>query len=811
MAFDISDIDGGNGFKIMGFLQNGQLGYSVAGLGDINADGIDDIILGAPYVFEQTNLETVLAGRSFVVFGSAAGFDTELDLSMLDGINGFSILRMTNARSGWAVSSAGDFNGDGINDFAIGSPSANAVTAGKVQAGQTHIVYGSAGGFAPDLILRDLTPQESFLISGRKAGDRSGHSVANAGDFNGDGIDDIIIGAPFDEILMPEGPFVNSTGGAYVVYGSAVPTSGELDIAELRSSTGLQIFGTTSSETAGRYVAGAGDVNGDGFDDVFVGTRIGLNDGRGHIVFGAAFGLHDQMLLSELGGVDGFTINGVTDGDDIGSGFAAAGDLNGDGVDDFVIAAPNKDNSANAKLGSGAVYVVYGSTTGFPAELDLTLLDGTNGYMIVGEDALDRLGSSLAAAGDVNGDGLGDLLIGAEDADRPGTMGKDAGAAYILFGTSAAQPAMVDLAELEPKTGLKIIGENIYAENFGTAVAAAGDINNDGFADVLIGAPTTETISNNEGAAFVVYGGRNIGYLGSSGMPPDGGAPDLDNDGFDDILFVNNGTREVGQFEMPAATWSGIGLAGTGWEARGSGRFDGNDFTDDILWFKPSTGDFGRFDMVGGVLDSWQGIAIAGAGWDVAGTGDFNGDGIDDILWLNEAEATAGQFRLDASGMATWHGITSSGAGWEVMGTGDFNGDGIDDVLWFNDATNTLGQYQMSATGFNWQAIGVPSTGYEVVGTGDFAGDNADDILVFHAGNRELGYFDMSSGGADWVYLGNTGTGWSVVGTGDFNNDGMDDILWRHQDGRLGQYQMDGAAYSWEAIGVAGPEWEVLL
>jgi len=278
----------------------------------------------------------------------------------------------------------------------------------------------------------------------------------------------------------------------------------------------------------------------------------------------------------------------------------------------------------------------------------------------------------------------------------------------------------------------------------------------------------------------------------------------------DGIFFFNAATRSVGQFEMPFATWSSLGTAGSGWQARGVGLFDSDDTSADILWFNVNTRAVGRFDIEGGSVAGWSGIGRAGVGWEVMGAGDFNGDGTDDVLWFNDTTNTAGQFRMN-EGSASWASIGKTGAAWELAGIGDLNGDGVDDILWYNSNTGALGQFEMSASGKSWAAISTLGAGFRVADTGDFDGDGKVDVLLFKASSGQTGMFDMGSGSAEWVSLGQAGGGWSVSGTGDFDNSGTDDILWRHSDGRIGQYQMDGAAYTWDAIGVAGEAWDVLL
>lgn len=277
----------------------------------------------------------------------------------------------------------------------------------------------------------------------------------------------------------------------------------------------------------------------------------------------------------------------------------------------------------------------------------------------------------------------------------------------------------------------------------------------------------------------------------------------------DNILFYNEDTRTVGQLEMPNANWKGVGKAGSGWETRGTGRFD-SEKTPDVLWLNTDTGNIGRFSMVDGRLDGWKGMGKAGQGWDVVGIGDFDGDGQDDVLWQNTATGGLGQFRID-EGRAEWLGVGRAGSGWEVAGTGDFNDDGIDDILWKQASTGALGQFRMSENGKTWIRLETMSDGWDVAGVGDFWGGEADDILVFNASDRALGYYDYYNDVVYWTSLGNTGQGWQIEGVADFDGDQVDDIFWRHDDGRIGQFQMDGDEYSWSSIGFAGEEWEVLL
>ncbi|CAC9638133.1 hypothetical protein [uncultured Gammaproteobacteria bacterium] len=498
------------GFVINGEVADDWSGFSVSSAGDVNGDGLDDLIVGAPFADPNGKLS---AGKSYIVFGkansNAINLSTIADAS--NPLGGFVINgEAAGDWSGYSVSSAGDVNGDGLDDLIVGAYAAD--LTGKSKVGKSYVVFGKTNSSAINLstIADASNPTGGFVINGEAKYDRSGFSVSSAGDVNGDGLDDLIVGAFFAD---PNGKL--SAGKSYVVFGKANSNAINLStIADASNPTGgFVINGEVAGDKSGRSVSSAGDVNGDGLDDLIVGAIYAdpsgkSKAGKSYVVFGKAnsSAINLSAIADASNPTGGFVINGETTHDNSGCSVSSAGDVNGDGLDDLIVGADGADPSG--KPDAGKSYVVFGKANSSAINLS-AIADASNplgGFVINGGAAGDQSGFSVSSAGDVNGDGLDDLIVGAWDIRPSGRP--NAGKSYVVFGK--ANSSAIDLSAIadasNPIGGFVIHGE-AWDDRSGSSVSSAGDVNGDGLDDLIVGAYGADPSGKSyAGKSYVLFG-----------------------------------------------------------------------------------------------------------------------------------------------------------------------------------------------------------------------------------------------------------------------------------------------------------------
>jgi hypothetical protein len=391
-------------------------------------------------VHAYDNVETD-EGAAFIYHGSATGLSTT-PVTIVES-------NQTGARMGLSVATAGDVNGDGYSDIIVGVP---LFDNPDTDEGAAFVYHGSATG---------INPVAATFIESNQAGAQLGFSVACAGDVNGDGYSDVIVGA-----WLYDNPEVNE-GAAFIYHGSA---------SGINSIATTLVESNQAASNFGISVAGAGDVNGDGYSDVIVGAED-YDDGQSDegVVFiyhGSAGGinttaaalLQENLTLSQFG----FSVS-------------CAGDVNGDGYSDVIVGAYLYNNG---QINEGVAFVYHGSVTG---------INNAAVALLECNQVAASFGASVAGAGDINGDGYSDVVVGANQYDNGET---NEGAAFVYLGSAAGI-----------NTGsVTILEMNQAGADMGRAVGAAGDVNGDGYSDIIAGAQMYDNGETNEGAAFVYHG-----------------------------------------------------------------------------------------------------------------------------------------------------------------------------------------------------------------------------------------------------------------------------------------------------------------
>jgi hypothetical protein len=423
-----------------------RYGWSVASAGDVNGDGYSDVIIGAWYTTSYG-----CQGKVYVYLGSSAGFAAEPAWTSSCGED------VIVGSVGHSVSSAGDVNGDGYDDIIVGAPGVwggpSAYCTDPGCTGMAYVFLGSPTG---------LESLPSWSSAGEAQGDAAfGYSVSE-GDINGDGYDDVIIGAPSYDTGPPPGDIDEQAAGrAYLYLGSA----DGLETSPSWISSGDNQEGAFYGES----VSGAGDVNGDGNDDVIVTT---LYEGKAFLYLGSTSGLAVSPTWTSF-------VNSAS--------FAC--DVNGDGYDDIIAGA------------AGKAFVYFGSAGGpeFLPGWSWELPDSDMPASI-------RLVSS---AGDVNRDGYDDILVG-DDCYSVSTA-VCAGRVYLYFGSDDGPTLPAYWASL---------GDEQEQARYGWSASSAGDIDGDGHDDVLVGAWSYDTSHIDAGKAYLYV------FLPDDRCTPDGSVCD---------------------------------------------------------------------------------------------------------------------------------------------------------------------------------------------------------------------------------------------------------------------------------------------
>lgn len=664
---------------------------------DMNGDGRADLILGAP----ADDDKATDAGRIFIELapltgGSSMAMGDSLTQIIIDGIN-------AGDQAGASVGGIADLNGDGRGEVLIGAPGME--NAALTDAGAAFVLFGKATTGGVDLNDLFTGGGGGYVIKGEAAGDAAGTNILSIADLNGDGKMDVIVGAPGNDAGGTD------AGAVYVVWGKS--SASAVSLSNIAAGTGgFKIVGADNNDVVGSSIGTVSDMNGDGKAEILIGVPEGgsggSKSGLAYVVFGKSSGAAVD-LNTIAAGIGGFAVVGMTD-DKVGATVTGLGDINADGRGDFLISAANADHA----------YVVFGKADG--ATIDLTdVATGTGGFEIIAEQVgdLDRI--SVAGGSDLNHDGINDIVIGAADNNEGGS---NSGAVYIVWGGGHSA---VDLGLISQSIGgAKIVGA--AGSLTGASVSITGDLNGDGTADLMIGAPGV----GESGYAFFTPAtwlpDTNVyGTNGDDIMGPGYGSTHLIGNGTDNIIAL------AGNDVIDAAGGDDIIDGGTGEDSMTGGTGDDTYYVDNAGDQAIETSGGGTDTVISSIsyalAPEVENLTLTGAA--TSGTG----NSLNNVI-----TGTSGNNSLDGGvGADTMIGGFGNDS-YFVDNAGDvvteISGQGIDTV------TTTLDGYTLAAEVENLILAGAANHATGNVLNNAITGTSGDDVIDGGAGE------DTMTGGA---------------------------------------------------------------
>jgi hypothetical protein len=417
-SIDLESLDGTNGFRIDGENGEDEFGFSLAMVGDINDDGVTDLAITASDAESDGLVDN---GITYIIFGDRT-FPAVLDLSALDGRLGFRINGRFAGDRASSVAPAGDFNADGIDDLIIGT---QAFDPQMDNAGAAYVFFGKPLFDFAEYDLGDIDPNTGIAFHGEHAHDIAGHVVRYAGDFNNDGIDDVLISSKNHD------PNSEYRGAVYIVFGSPNRRPAIIPLSSIDGTDGIKIVGDEQFDELGLSADYLGDINDDGYGDLAISTLRNANQLTTHkvnVIFGSDSTPASGQTIDSIAQLIIHTPPEVRTGS-YRYEVSSAGDLNGDGIPDIAIGDPDYSDH---RTKPGAVHVLFGSRD-LTGVIDLTTPQPSQGFRLTGSSWHVSLGTAIDGTGDVNGDGVDDLLLGNYSEDEvPG--GAQMGASNIIFG-----------------------------------------------------------------------------------------------------------------------------------------------------------------------------------------------------------------------------------------------------------------------------------------------------------------------------------------------------------------------------------------